>query len=186
MIEYLGGEGSGAARSAMPLSPAVRAGDFVFVSGQVPTDERGEIVWGNVETQTRVVMEKLRTALGYAGCTLADVVKTTVYLADARDFRLQWGLRQLLRARSAPGAHDRAVGAHARHPGRDRGDRLLTAEALRLSDATGCAPRSLDRGGAAICSGFNRAIGHAAARIFALTLPTFGTASRGLGVSGPD
>ena len=86
MIEHLGGEGSGAARSAMPLSPAVRAGDFVFVSGQVPTDERGEIVWGNVETQTRVVMEKLRTALGHAGCTLADVVKTTVYLSDARDF----------------------------------------------------------------------------------------------------
>ncbi len=70
----------------MPLSPAVRAGDFVFVSGQVPTDERGEIVWGNVETQTRVVMEKLITALRYAGCTLADVVKTTIYLSDARDF----------------------------------------------------------------------------------------------------
>lgn len=86
MIEHLGGEGFGAARSTMPLSPAVRAGDFVFISGQVPTDERGEIVWGNVETQTRVVMGKLKTALGYAGCTLADIVKTTVYLADPRDF----------------------------------------------------------------------------------------------------
>ncbi len=52
----------------------------------MPTDDRGEIVWGNVETQTRVVMEKLKTALGYAGCNLADVVKTTVYLADPRDF----------------------------------------------------------------------------------------------------
>lgn len=86
MIEHLGGEGFGAARSTMPLSPAVRAGDFVFISGQVPTDDRGEIVWGNIETQTRVVMEKLKTALGYAGCSLADVVKTTVYLVDARDF----------------------------------------------------------------------------------------------------
>lgn len=85
-IEHLGGEGFGAARSAMPLSPAVRAGDFVFISGQVPTDDKGEIVWGNVETQTRVVMEKLKVALGYAGCTLADVVKTTIYLSDARDF----------------------------------------------------------------------------------------------------
>jgi reactive intermediate/imine deaminase len=86
MIEHFGGEGFGAARSAMPLSPAVRAGDLVFVSGQVPTNESGEIVWGNVETQTRIVMEKLKTALGYAGCSLADVVKTTVYLSDARDF----------------------------------------------------------------------------------------------------
>ena len=85
-IEYLGGEGFGAARSAMPLSSAVRAGDFVFVSGQVPTDEKGEIVWGNVELQTRVVMEKLKVVLGYAGCSLSDVVKTTIYLSDARDF----------------------------------------------------------------------------------------------------
>lgn len=85
-IEHLGGEGFGAARSTMPLSPAVRAGDFVFISGQVPTDDKGEIVWGNVETQTRVVMEKLKVALGYAGCSLADVVKTTIYLSDARDF----------------------------------------------------------------------------------------------------
>ncbi len=85
-IEHLGGDGFGAALSSMPLSPAVRAGDFVFVSGQVPTDDRGEIVWGNIETQTRVVMEKLKTALGHAGCSLADVVKTTIYLADARDF----------------------------------------------------------------------------------------------------
>ena len=86
MIDFLGGEGSGAARSAMPLSHAVRAGDFVFVSGQVPTDDSGAVVFGNVETQTRVVMEKVKKALASAGCTLEDVVKTQVYLADARDF----------------------------------------------------------------------------------------------------
>lgn len=86
VIEYLGGEGFGAAKSTMPLTPAVRAGDFVFISGQVPTNDKGEIVWGNVETQTRVVMDKLKVALGYAGCDLSDVVKTTVYLSDARDF----------------------------------------------------------------------------------------------------
>lgn len=86
MIEFLGGEGSGAARSAMPLSHAVRAGDFVFVSGQVPTDESGAVVFGNVETQTRVVMEKIKKALSSAGCELEDVVKSQVYLADARDF----------------------------------------------------------------------------------------------------
>jgi 2-iminobutanoate/2-iminopropanoate deaminase len=85
-IQHLGGDGFGAALSTMPLSPAVRAGDFVFISGQVPTDEKGEIVWGNIETQTRVVMEKLKTALGYAGASLSDVVKTTIYLTEARDF----------------------------------------------------------------------------------------------------
>ncbi len=86
MIEYLGGEGAGAAKSAMPLSHVVRAGDFVFVSGQVPTDETGAIVWGNVETQTRVVMDKIGKLLALAGCGFEDVVKTTCYLADARDF----------------------------------------------------------------------------------------------------
>lgn len=86
MIEFLGGEGSGAAKSAMPLSHAVRAGDFVFVSGQVPTDDSGAVVAGNVETQTRVVMQKVEKALASAGCTLADVVKSNVILADTRDF----------------------------------------------------------------------------------------------------
>jgi len=86
MIEYLGGEGAGAANSAMPLSHAVRAGDFVFVSGQVPTDATGAIVWGNIETQTRVVMDKIGKALAAAGCSFADVVKANCILADARDF----------------------------------------------------------------------------------------------------
>jgi reactive intermediate/imine deaminase len=86
MIEYLGGEGAGAAKSTMPLSHAVRAGDFVFVSGQVPTDEKGEIVWGNIETQTRVVMDKIGKLLAAAGCTFADVVKANCILTDARDF----------------------------------------------------------------------------------------------------
>ncbi len=44
------------------------------------------IVWGNVETQTRVVMDKIKALLEEAGCSLADIVKTTVYLQDARDF----------------------------------------------------------------------------------------------------
>jgi 2-iminobutanoate/2-iminopropanoate deaminase len=86
MIEFLAGEGAGAARSAMPLSHATRAGDFVFVSGQVPTDEAGAIVWGNVETQTRLVMDKIGKVLAAAGCGFADIVKSNVFLADARDF----------------------------------------------------------------------------------------------------
>lgn len=86
MIEYLGGEGFGAARSSMPLSPAVRAGDYIFVSGQIPTDDTGAIVWGNVETQTHVVMKKIEAILHSSGVKLSDIVKSTIYLADPRDF----------------------------------------------------------------------------------------------------
>ena len=72
--------------SHVPLSPAVRAGDFVYVSGQVPTGPDGAIVVGGIETQTKRVMENVETALKLAGASLADVVKTTVILVDARDF----------------------------------------------------------------------------------------------------
>jgi 2-iminobutanoate/2-iminopropanoate deaminase len=72
--------------SHVPLSPAVRAGDFVFVSGQVPTDADGAVVAGGIEAQTARVLENVKAALALAGCTLADIVKTTVVLQDARDF----------------------------------------------------------------------------------------------------
>lgn len=68
------------------LSPAVRAGDFVFVSGQLPTDDRGQVVEGGIEGQTRQVFTRLREALALAGCTLDDVCKVTVWLQDAADF----------------------------------------------------------------------------------------------------
>ena len=70
--------------SAVPLSPAVRAGDFVFVSGQVPFDADGVTVKGGITEQTEQVLENLRAALALAGCTLEDVVKTTVWLEGAR------------------------------------------------------------------------------------------------------
>lgn len=70
----------------VPLSPAVRAGDFIYVSGQVPTGPDGVVVAGGIEAQTRQVMENLGAALKLAGADLGDVVKTTVILVDARDF----------------------------------------------------------------------------------------------------
>ena len=73
-------------KSHVPLSPAMRAGDFVFVSGQVPTDADGRVVPGDVREQTRQVLENLSGALALADCTLADVIKTTVWLRDAEDF----------------------------------------------------------------------------------------------------
>ena len=72
--------------SHVPLSPAVRAGDFVFVSGQVPVDATGVVVSGGIEVQTRQVLENVKAALALAGATLDDVVKTTVWLKDAEDF----------------------------------------------------------------------------------------------------
>lgn len=70
----------------LPLSPAVRAGDFVFVSGQLPWDSSGQIVDGNIETQTRAVMKRLTDILVLAGASLGDIVKVTVWLEDPRDF----------------------------------------------------------------------------------------------------
>jgi enamine deaminase RidA (YjgF/YER057c/UK114 family) len=70
----------------LPFHPAVRAGDFVYVSGQVGKDENGVMVQGTIEQETRATIESLRRALEAAGCTLADVCKITTYLEDARDF----------------------------------------------------------------------------------------------------
>jgi 2-iminobutanoate/2-iminopropanoate deaminase len=65
----------------------VRAGDFLFISGQVPRDPRtGEMVGGGLAAQTRRVLENLRLVLTAAGATLDDLVAVTVYLADPEDW----------------------------------------------------------------------------------------------------
>jgi reactive intermediate/imine deaminase len=70
----------------IPLSRAMRAGDFVFCSGWMSLDEHGQIVGRTIEEQTRKVIEDLRDVLAEAGCTLQDVVKVMAWLADPRDF----------------------------------------------------------------------------------------------------
>ena len=70
----------------LPLSLAVRAGDFIFVSGQVPVDENNQLVKGGIEMQTEIVLNKIKTLLEQAGSSLEDVVKTTVFLTDINDF----------------------------------------------------------------------------------------------------
>ena len=72
--------------SHVPLSPAVRAGDMVYVSGQVPVKPDGSMESGNIEAQTRQVLENVKSALALAGATMDQVVKTTVWIEDARDF----------------------------------------------------------------------------------------------------
>jgi reactive intermediate/imine deaminase len=85
-VEMLGQPLLASDRQVRPLSPATRCGDFVFVSGQVPTDEQGQVIVGGIEAQTRRVFQRLEDALALAGCTLADVAKVSVWLEDARDF----------------------------------------------------------------------------------------------------
>jgi 2-iminobutanoate/2-iminopropanoate deaminase len=70
----------------LPFHPAVRAGDFVFLSGQVAKDENGNMISGTIEAETRATIEACRRVLELAGCTLDDVVKATIFLEDARDF----------------------------------------------------------------------------------------------------
>ena len=73
-------------KSHVPLSPAVRAGDFVFVSGQVPTGSDGKVVAGGITEQTTQVLENMKAALALAGAAMADVVKCTVIITDMADF----------------------------------------------------------------------------------------------------
>ena len=82
----IGAPKTGAGGQALPFSPAIRAGDFVYVSGQVAHGENGELVDGGIIPQTRRTIENLRRILEQAGCTLDDVIKCNVWLADARDF----------------------------------------------------------------------------------------------------
>lgn len=70
-----------------PYSQAVRAGELVFLSGQIPLDPAtGQLVEGDIVAQTKRVMENLRAVLTAAGCSFGDVVRTTIYLADLGHF----------------------------------------------------------------------------------------------------
>jgi Putative translation initiation inhibitor, yjgF family len=71
---------------AMPFHPAVRAGDFVFVSGVVARSEAGPLVSASIEEETRVTLDAMKRVLEAAGCGLEDVVNVTTYLEDSRDF----------------------------------------------------------------------------------------------------
>ncbi|MEC7963290.1 MAG: RidA family protein [Pseudomonadota bacterium] len=85
-IKRIGNDRTGAGGQALPFSPAVRAGDFVYVSGQIAMGDNGEVVPGGIEAQTRRTMENVRKVLEMAGCTFDDVVKANCWLDDTRDF----------------------------------------------------------------------------------------------------
>jgi len=68
-------------------SQAVRAGDTVYISGQIPLDPAtGQMIEGDIAAQTERVMKNLGAVLEAAGLTFGDVVKTTIFLADMADF----------------------------------------------------------------------------------------------------
>ena len=85
-IERFGAAPSGPGGRSLPFTKAVRAGDFIFVSGQVPMGADGEIIEGNIATQTQQTIENVKSILQSLGLSLEHVVKATVWLADTRDF----------------------------------------------------------------------------------------------------
>ncbi len=80
-------ESERAPRAIGPYSPAVRAGDFLFVSGQIALDPAtGQMVAGDVRAQASRALANLSALLEAAGAGWGDVVRTTIYLVDMADF----------------------------------------------------------------------------------------------------
>jgi 2-iminobutanoate/2-iminopropanoate deaminase len=70
-----------------PYSPAVRAGNLLFLSGQIPLDPAtGQLVGGDIRAQTERVMQNLGELLKAGGADFGNVVRTTIFLADMNDF----------------------------------------------------------------------------------------------------
>ena len=70
----------------LSLSRAVRAGDFVFLTGQVPMQKNAIMTHGDIEDQTRAVLDEITETLKLAGCDRGDVVKSMVWLTSRDDF----------------------------------------------------------------------------------------------------
>lgn len=69
-----------------PYAQAVRAGNLLFTSGQIPLTPAGQLVEGGIEEQTHQVLTNLKAVLAAEGATLSDVIKTTVFLKDMNQF----------------------------------------------------------------------------------------------------
>ena len=86
MIQRISPPGAPAPRG--PYSPAVRAGDTVYVAGQISIDPiSGEVIRGDVGVETRQVLKNIQSILEGCGATLSQVVRCGVYLTDANDFQ---------------------------------------------------------------------------------------------------
>jgi len=86
MIERIFPPGAPAPRG--PYSPAVKAGDYIYVAGQIPADPvTGKVITGDVRLETEQVLKNIRSILEGCGSSLEDVVRCGVFLTDAADFQ---------------------------------------------------------------------------------------------------
>jgi len=86
MIQRISPPGAPAPRG--PYSPAVRAGDTVYVAGQISVDPiSGEVIRGDVAVETRQVLKNIQNILEGCGASMSQVVRCGVYLTDAADFQ---------------------------------------------------------------------------------------------------
>ncbi len=86
MIQTIGQPMVLANGTTVPLTPAIRAGEFIFVSGQLGIDGKGVVVADDVAGQARQAMERIRSILAEAGADLTAIVKVSVWLTDKADF----------------------------------------------------------------------------------------------------
>jgi 2-iminobutanoate/2-iminopropanoate deaminase len=78
---------SDAPKAIGPYSQAIKAGNLLFLSGQIPLDpESGALVEGDITVQTERVFQNIKAVLGAAGASFANVVRTTVFLVDMNEF----------------------------------------------------------------------------------------------------
>ena len=87
-IIHVPGISEGLVKHKVPLSPAVRANGFIFVSGMPPMDvTNGKIIQGDIATQTRLSIEAVKHVLEAAGSSLAKVVNVRIYCSNAGHFK---------------------------------------------------------------------------------------------------
>lgn len=84
--EIIGGALCLADGKPLPLSKAVRAGDYVYLSGQLGLSAQGQLAGTSIETQTRQALHNISGILAEAGASLAQVIKSTVWLVERSDF----------------------------------------------------------------------------------------------------
>ena len=115
----------GAPKAIGPYSPAIRAGQLLFLSGQVALDPAtGALVEGDIRVQTRRVMDNLGALLRAAGLDFSSVARTTVFLADMNDFAAMNEVYGTYVSQPYPARATVQVGAApARRARRNRSDR---------------------------------------------------------------
>ena len=84
--EIIGGQITLGDGTKFPISKAARAGDFIFLSGQLALGSDGKMHGDDIETQTRQCIENIQAMLAEANCKLENVVKATVWLVNKQDF----------------------------------------------------------------------------------------------------